>query len=132
MNEHVITNLRWDPSYWPSGQGLIVLAYIFVGLAVLIVGRLVWAGLKTVWKHGGPMRRYMQIGGEAGLTTADRWWLWCVARRCGLSTPLTLLTCRATLRHHAQKFLEMLPRYHAARLQARLDRIDRRLFGEGE
>lgn len=120
---------KWDPSYWPTGQGLMTVAYIFLGIGLFIAARAAWIGLRRLWERATPLRLYMNIAGQAGLGLTDCWWLWCVARRQKLTSPITLLLSRDTLTHHAQRFTATLTSYNAAYVSSRLRGIEHHLFG---
>lgn len=121
---------KWDPSYWPSGQGLMTIGYIFLGVGIFVAGQAGWSGARRLWERSAPLRFYMRIAGRAGLGLTDQWWLWCVARRQKLSSPITLLLSRDTLTHHARKFTATLTSYNAAYVSSRLRGIEFRIFGE--
>ncbi len=121
---------KWDPSYWPSGEGLMTVAYIFAGIAMFVAGRAAWIGLGRLWHRSAPLRIYLDVAAQAGLGFGDRWWLWCVARKQKLASPITLLLSRGTLSHHAAEFTATLPSYNAAYVAGRLRNIEARLFGQ--
>lgn len=76
-----------------------------------------------------PLVLYSAIARKAGLTWADRFVLWRIARASELPTPITLLLARGALRHYSQIFAKRLGSQSADRLNVRIARIEAELFG---
>lgn len=117
---------RW---VWPDRstlplKPLLWAATILVGLIVAV-----WAGRLAIrwWRRLEPIRVFWGLGGRLGLSHAQRWWLWQVARRSELRSPITLLVCDSTLRVHA----EVAYGPHGGRHARRVEEVVRRLHGPG-
>ncbi len=96
------TVMIWPMRVFPNRASL----YFMVGVAtavVVIIG-VWWAGRKLrSWRARlVPIMEFWRLAGRLGLSPIDRWRLMRIARRCGLSSPITLLLSPSTLRHHAQ------------------------------
>jgi hypothetical protein len=119
-----------DPSVWPQGQSLAMLAYIFAGIGLVIALRVLYLWGRRLWNATWPLRLYKRVGGQLGLGPSDLWWLWSVSRQQKLTTPISLLTNASTLEHHTARYVAAIPGDNAAYVSGRLKTIHRRLFGE--
>lgn len=117
-------------SIWPDGPTLPLRPILVIATALvvaLLVRQLLIVG-RRLWRRSHPLRLYFRVAGEAGLSLGQMWWLWRVARARGLSTPLTLLVCDATLMHHVELTAESMSPRAARRMMRHLAVARDRLF----
>ncbi|MHC4994534.1 MAG: hypothetical protein ACYTGQ_05710 [Planctomycetota bacterium] len=106
-----------------------LLGYLLMALSLLLLGRLLWVWRIRVFRWMEPWRLYARVSRELGLSVADRWRLWRVARREGLCSPITLLLSEATLRHHAERYLDGMGARNAEVERRQVEALSERLFG---
>lgn len=133
-----VANLKSPPvigqidalSVWPEGPsvpitGLLWGMGVVALIAMAVAARVAWRRWRV---RARPLQLFWQVAGRTGLTPTERWVLWRAARACGLRTPLTLLVCRATLMHHAQRWIDRLPHGRAIAMDRAMQRIAGKLF----
>ena len=96
--------------YWDSRR-LLSLGFLTVGLSLLL--QVVW--LLRSWRryHSHHVRErpfwtFRRVAISVGLDWRQQWILIRIARQQGLVSPLALLLPVATLRHHAQRYVESI------------------------
>ncbi len=120
-----------EHGFWPDDATLplrpmLVVASVVLGLLLARQGWLAWGRWRVKL---APLRAYRDVARQARLGWADQWWLWRLARRQQLASPLTLLVCDATLAHHAQQVAQRLHGGEQRRWQWRSEQIRQALFG---
>ncbi len=119
-----------DVAFWPEGSTLPLGPILWV-IALAGVGFGFWH-VRRHWpewsRHLEPLRCYCRLARKVGLAWRDIVMLWWMARRCGLSSPLTLMVCDATLTAHADHLVERLSPGHARRFMRQVESIRLRLF----
>ncbi len=118
FNDGIQHDLPWELLLVGLGSILIII--------VAVSMRRWWVG-----RHDdpSPLVLYSAISRKAGLSWADRFLLWRIARANALPTPITLLLARGSLRHYASTFASGLSTRSAQRLRQRITRIEAELFG---
>jgi hypothetical protein len=117
---------------WPDGPSL-PLEHLFWGMGIVGAGLLLWwawSALGRLRKRLEPWRLFNQVAGRFGLSWSEKMDLYRIARQQRLQTPLTLMICDQTLRHHVDALLQTLPPDRALQLDNRAQRIAAKLFGE--
>lgn len=105
----------WDPSWWPRGGSSLpmeLVGYAFLAIGSVVLAWLSWNYARWTWRRTAPLRLFWSIARDLSLSRAQAFWLWRVARRQKLASPITLLLSPATLDHHLQQFLEDRPTPH--------------------
>lgn len=113
---------------WPE-LGWIDLVYLvtfFVVMWLLYQLAMLALAVHRSMKRIGP---YWRVAGAAGLSVVQRWHLLCIARRSGLSTPLSLMLSSGTLYHHARLYEQSLDDRRAERMRGAVRRIAVCLYG---
>ena len=103
-------------------------------IAVLVLA--VFLGVMWIWKVGQirrlrstPVRIFNEVVHGLGLTLADRWLLIRVAHQQALPSPLTLVLSEATFGYHLEQYTQTVRAKRRAKIQSRVARIKRVLFG---
>lgn len=86
------------------------------------------------WWHArqddpSPLVLYSAIARKAGLSLADRFTLWRIAKASDLPTPIALLLARGTLRHYTLAYTQRRSPQARQRIAERIARIEAELFG---
>lgn len=111
------SNIPIEVFYWMFG---VLLALLALRYAVI--------GYRRLRRRTGPIVLYHAIGRDLGINASDRWWLFGIARRAGLASPLTLLMSAATLDHHVERELESAPARRRRQTRNRSERLRAKLF----
>lgn len=90
-----------------------------------------WRWYRTRHLRSKPLLTFHQLATAMGVTLGDQWFLTRIARRGGLPTPLALMLCPTTMRHHAARFAERASPQRRAKVMARVSGIEHRIFREG-
>lgn len=77
-------------------------------IAALTTGSSLLARLRQPAHSAAPLRLFLHVAGELGLTSAQKLALIRIARRQRLASPLTLLVCPQTFDHHVSQYLHAL------------------------
>lgn len=118
--------------YWGTG-GEVSWEWLLIGLGGVLVAMSLLS-LRAWWRmrdqRPAPLLTFLQVCRLIDLPWADRWLLWRIARRQHLPSPLTLLLCPVTLRHHGRAYAETVGLANPAGRLRRVASLRRRLFGE--
>lgn len=119
-----------EHGFWPKDSTLparpiMLVAAVLVGV---LLARQLWLGGKRVYERLKPTRAFHEIAEQLGLGWSDQLWLWRLARRESLSSPLALLVCRSTLMHYARQQADRLTATQGETTMARAGRISAILF----
>lgn len=106
------------------------LIYPIMILAVVFIGVGGWRWRQTRHLRSKPLLTFHQLATSLGVTLGDQWFLARIARRSGLPTPLTLMLCPATMRHHAAQFVQHASPQRRAKVMARTSGIEHHIFRE--
>jgi len=109
-------------------------------VAALVLG--IFLGVIWIWKAGrtrqvlrlgrprsSPVHIFNEVVEGLGLTLADRMLLIRVAHQQALPSPLTLVLSEATFGHHLEQYTQAVGAKRRAKIQGRVARIKRVLFG---
>ncbi len=104
----IVPEWRKDVTWWPDGPSIplapLVWAMRLMGAAILLyIGSHAWRRLRV---RLSPLWAFDRAARQMGLRPVDRWVLWRAAKTEGLTSPLTLLVCAATLEHHAESICQ--------------------------
>lgn len=113
---------RFETTNYSIGWALVTLALLVAAVVGWSVVRRALQGMRP------PNWAFLKAAKKVGLSRADAWMLWRVARAEGLPSGLTLLLSEGTLRHHGLRFLRALPPGQRQAVAARLADIEARLF----
>jgi len=98
-------------------------------LAVFLVVMWVWKSGQIRRLRSTPVRIFNEVVDGLGLTFADRWLLIRIAHQQALPSPLTLVLSEATFGHHLEQYTQTVGARRRAKIQSRVARIKRVLFG---
>lgn len=119
--------------FWPQDGQTLPLRPVLVMLTLLAgVCGVVWS-IKAIRRGGHrsePVRLFNQAASRLGLSWSQRWTLYRIAQRRGLSSPMTLLVCDAVLTFHADQLAQDMGGGAGAHLQRQVAAIRDRLFGQ--
>ena len=76
-----------------------------------------------------PVQIFNDVVEGLGLTLADRWLLIRIAHQQALPSPLTLVLSESTFGYHFEQYAQAVGVKRAAKIQRRVDRIKRVIFG---
>ncbi|MCE9592096.1 MAG: hypothetical protein K8S99_16440 [Planctomycetes bacterium] len=103
---------------------------IFVAILVLIVlmAYVLYRWQRERRQRSTPMLTFHYAAEQMGLEMRDELLLARIARVQELPSPLTLMLSRGTLRHHTARYLKTLSPGQAARINRRIEGVERLLF----
>ena len=104
------------------------LAWMLLALAMVLAAGVAITYCRTLVRRLEPLVIYHRVARAVGLSLIEQHQLWRIARRTGLTSPLTLLLSATTLEHHAEQYLLALPPKQAAAARERVRQIGARLF----
>ena len=120
--------------FWTDGPTLPLWPLLMIlGVVVgVLVGRQLWLNYRHARLRIRPLLLFLVVARESGLSRIEQWRLWQIARRTGLTSPITLMICESTLRAHAERATAGLAARTERRLNRAVDRIGDRLFGPAD
>ncbi len=120
--------------YWGSSQH-VSWEWLFIGVGAILV-MMSLLSLRIWWQtrneRPAPLLAFLQVCAAIDLPWGDRLFLWRIARRERLASPLTLLLSPATLRHHGRSYATGVGLANPAGRLRRVASLRRRLFGDAE
>ena len=118
--------------WWSEGPSLPMqqLGWMALALATVMAVGLAITYYRALARRMQPLWIYRRIAIDLGLSGAQQWRLYRVARQQHLTSPLTLLLSPATFTHHTTAYIAQLTTKKLPTRSTELHTLRDRLFGE--
>jgi hypothetical protein len=121
--------LNWPSELWPENFPVQWLAWILLGVGLMVAGVWFWRIGRQWRKRLEPTVVSVRLGRKLGLGWGQCLLLARIAAVRQLSSPLTLMLSGNTFANHVELYLQQQSAARSRRLRQALGRIHDRLFG---
>ncbi len=124
-------SLREISENW-GGHQMISTQWIMIAAGLLLIV-MAGMGLHRFWRtrdqRSAPLLVFHRLARRLGVGLRGQWLMYRIARQQALPTPITLMLCPATFRHHAGAYIATAGPQRGPALRRRADALATELFG---